>query len=245
VKNIKLILEYDGTDFHGWQKQPGLRTVQGVLETALGGLLVAEIGVNGCCRTDAGVHAWGFCGNFHTDTGMEAAQVGRALAGALPDDIVVRQARRAPDGFHARHDCLARRYVYRLTTARTAVYRHFLAWTKYNLDVASMERAASGLVGEHDFTSFAPVALGEDVPTVCRVMEAGVRTEDAVIAFDIKADRFLHHMVRIIVGTLVEVGRGRLRPEQIGEILCKKDRTEAGPTAPARGLALAEVYYPG
>jgi tRNA pseudouridine38-40 synthase len=175
---------------------------------------------------------------------MREDQIRLALDGMLPPDIVVRTAAFMPPGFHARHDCVARRYVYRITSVRTAVFRNFLSYTKYSLSLPAMERAASYLKGEKDFASFAPAALDGGIPTVCRVLETGFRREDHVMAFDIKADRFLHHMVRNIVGTLIEVGRGRFRPEQMEEILCKKDRRAAGPTAPACGLGLVEAYYP-
>jgi len=244
MKNTKIVLEYDGTDFHGWQKQPGVRTVQGVLEKAATALLRQDISVTGCCRTDTGVHAFGFTGNFLAETSMEASQIRLALCSKLPEDIVLKQADFVRGKFHARRDCIARRYVYRITTARTAVFRHYLSYTKYPLDVSAMERGAGLLVGENDFTSFAPAALDGDIPTVCNVLEAGFRVEDDVILFDIKANRFLHHMVRNIVGTLIDVGRGRLEPEQMKEILCKKDRRAAGTSARACGLALEKVYYP-
>ncbi len=244
MKNTKIVLEYDGTDFHGWQIQPEVRTIQGVLEETTSALLQQDITVNGCCRTDTGVHAFGFTGNFLADTRMEASQIQSALNSKLPEDIALKQVDFVSEQFHARYDCVARRYVYRITTAPTAVFRHYLSYTKYPLDVSSMERAAGLLVGENDFSSFAPAALDGDIPTVCNVLEAGFRVEGDVILFDIKANRFLHHMVRNIVGTLIDVGRGRMEPEQVEEILCKKDRRAAGPTAPACGLALEAVYYP-
>ena len=244
MMNIKLILEYDGSDFHGWQIQPEVRTVQGVLEGVASELFGEPVSVNGCCRTDAGVHAWGFVGNFRVDTTLDARQIRGALSARLPADIVVKSVAEVPSDFHARHDCIARRYLYRLTSEPTAVLRQLVAYTKYQLDVEQMARGAARLVGRNDFTSFAPAALSEGVSTVCDVLEAAVSRDGEVFSFDIKADRFLHHMVRNIVGTLIEVGRGRLRPEQIDEILCKKDRRAAGPTAPACGLSLMEAYYP-
>jgi tRNA pseudouridine38-40 synthase len=244
MKNFKMLLEYDGTHFHGWQRQRDVRTVQGVLEAAASDLFGEPIIVNGCCRTDAGVHAWGFVGNFRTDTPLEPERVRRALSARLPEDVVVRHVDEAHAEFHARHDCIARRYVYRITTAPTAIFRRILTYTRYPLEVEPMAEAARVLVGEHDFTSFAPIATAGEVPTVCNVMQAALTRDESVITFEIKADRFLHHMVRNIVGTLVEVGRGRFRPEQVGEILRKKDRRAAGPTAPACGLALSEACYP-
>jgi tRNA pseudouridine38-40 synthase len=192
MKNFKLIIEYDGTDFHGWQVQPDVRTVPS----------------------------------------------------KLPDDVVVKHVQAAPPDFHARFSCIGRRYVYRITSARTAVYRRMLTYSKYALDVDRMTAGAEYLLGEKDFTSFAPASLEESVSPVCNVLEALFRRDGAIVSFDIKADRFLHHMVRNIVGTLMEVGRGRFDPEQIEDILRKKDRKAAGPTAPACGLTLMEAYYP-
>ena len=244
MNNYRLRIEYDGTDFHGWQIQPGVRTVQRELQEALSGLLGGGIQVTGCGRTDAGVHALGFTCNFFADTGMEPDQIRRALAGRLPVDIVVHECALADDSFHARYSCVARSYQYKITTAPTAVFRRVLAYTSYGLDCGRMSEGARLLVGEHDFTSFARAPLDENVSPVCHVLDASLGRDGAVISFDVKADRFLHHMVRNMVGTLIEVGRGRFDPERVGEILCKKDRREAGPTAPACGLILMEAHYP-
>jgi tRNA pseudouridine38-40 synthase len=243
VKNFKLEIEYEGTDFHGWQIQPGVRTIQGTLEAALGDLFRQEVRVAGCCRTDAGVHATGFVCSFHVETGLDAARVLPAIAARMPDDIVLRGAWEMDADFHARHSALARRYVYKISTDRTALLRRVVAWTRFNLDVERMSMAARFLEGVHDFSSFAPAALGEDVSPVCDVHWMRVEREGAVVQIDIKADRFVHHMVRNIAGTLIEVGRGRFDPEHAGEVLRKKDRRAAGPTAPACGLCLARVYY--
>lgn len=244
MRNFKLTLEFDGTEFHGWQKQPGLRTVQGVMENAAGELFSQPVAVAGCCRTDAGVHAAALVCNFLAETALPAERVHRAMEALLPEDVVVRDLREVPEGFHARHDAIARRYVYHLTGARTALDRRMCHYCKYALDVSRMARAAGLLVGEHDFTSFAPISLAPDVSPVCTVSAASVRGDGAAVVFDITADRFLHHMVRTVVGTLVEVGRGRIPPERVGEILCKRDRKAAGPTVPACGLVLTEVFYP-
>lgn len=243
MKTIKLTIEYDGTDFHGWQIQPNVRTVQGALEASLEQVLGRRVQVAGCCRTDAGVHARGFVGSFQTETRLSPEQVRSALAGKLPEDIVVRGSELADAGFHARRSCVARRYRYQVTTERTAVLRRHLAISRYPLDTERMAAGAAMLLGEHDFTSFAPASLDERVCPVCRVLEATLSPEGATIRFDVKADRFLHHMVRNIVGTLMEVGRGRIDPEQVGVIMRKKDRRAAGPTAPACGLMLMEAYY--
>jgi tRNA pseudouridine38-40 synthase len=244
MKNFKLTIEYDGTDFYGWQRQPEVRTVQGVLEGALGNLMGGPVEVSGCCRTDTGVHARAFVGNFKAETALSPDTVHRAVNAKLPEDIVVRRVEEPEKSdFHARHDCIARRYLYKITKNLAAIDRRVLAYTKYDLDAHRMAEAAPALVGENDFSSFAPAALADEVSTVCNVMAASISQEGDIVSLEVKADRFLHHMVRNIVGTLIEVGRGRLRPEQIEQILRKKDRRAAGPTAPARGLVLMEAYY--
>jgi tRNA pseudouridine38-40 synthase len=174
---------------------------------------------------------------------MSPDQVRLALEGKLPEDIVVRAAELVGEDFHARHSCVARRYVYRVSTDKTALYRRHLSHSKYRLDIERMAAGAQALLGKHDFSSFAPASLDESVSPVCTVSEAAFSRDGNVISFEIKADRFLHHMVRNIVGTLMEVGRGRNDPEQLEEIVCKKDRRAAGPTAPARGLVLMEAYF--
>jgi len=244
MKNFKLVLEYDGTRFHGWQTQPAVRTVQAVLEDAVSDLFGEKVTVNGCCRTDSGVHAWGYVGNFLVDSTLEATHVWGGLRAKLPDDVVVKSAEQVHPDFHARYDCIARRYVYQITTVPAAIFRRVLWYTQYQLDVDLMADAAKVFVGEHDFTSFAPAALPGGISPVCNVLEASLGRDGAVISFEIKANRFLHHMVRNIVGTLIEIGRGRFLPEHVEEILRKKDRRIAGPTAPACGLALTDVYYP-
>jgi tRNA pseudouridine38-40 synthase len=244
MKNIKLTLEFEGTDFHGWQRQSELRTVQGVLEDAVKEIFRENINVTGCGRTDAGVHAWGYVCNFHADTNLSPEQIGPALSGRLPEDVIIKNVDEVGPDFHSRFDATARRYVYRVSTRQTAIKRRVLHFTNYKLDVSTMSGAATALEGRHDFTSFAAVGSNKGVSPVCEVDFVRFHREDVGFSFEIKADRFLHHMVRNIIGTLFEVGRGRISPEQIGGILCKKDRTAAGPTAPARGLALAEVYYP-
>lgn len=244
MKNIKLTLEFDGTDFHGWQKQSELRTVQGVLEDAAKALFGKPTKVTGCGRTDAGVHAWGYVCNFLADTKLSRGRIKLALSARLPEDIVIRKIEEVDPDFHSRFHATARRYIYRIATQPTAIDRKVVYSTKYRMDLNLMSKAVTALEGQHDFTSFAASGSNEDVSPVCAVEFARFGREDAGIFFEIKADRFLHHMVRNIVGTLIEVGRGKITPEQIGSILCKKNRTAAGPTAPACGLALTEVYYP-
>lgn len=243
TRNIRLQIEYDGTDFHGWQRQPDRRTVQGVVETAVEAVFGTSPDVIGAGRTDAGVHALDYPCNFTVDTGLSVERIAAALGAHLPEDVVVHRAMDAPGNFHARFDALSRRYRYLIATRPTALWRHVYHVPRFTLDPAAMAEAATRFLGEHDFTSFTP-AVNEARP-VCEVARAAVETDGPVIVFTVEANRFLHHMVRVMAGTLIDVGRGRCGPEHVSDILCKKDRRHAGPTAPPNGLALVSVRYPG
>jgi tRNA pseudouridine38-40 synthase len=243
VKNVKLVLEYDGTDFFGWQKQQDLRTVQGEIESALSEIFQHPVKIIGSGRTDAGVHAWGQVCNFKVDSNLEAVRIGRALASKLPADIRVRAAEYVHEDYHARYSALRRRYRYYVRTEPTAIWRRFFYVTSYPLDADRMKESARCLLGNNDFASFTPTK-SKDVDSHCLLTELDVRQNGPIISFTLEANRFLHHMVRVIVGTLLEVGRGKIPPEQIEVIMGKKDRNEAGPTLPANGLFLLEVEYP-
>ncbi len=241
MRNIRLNLEYDGTDFQGWQKQPGARTVQGTLETAIQIVCRHPVETVGCARTDAGVHALGYVAGFRTESDLPASRLSLALNGCLPEDVAIVRAEEVPDDFHARFSARSRRYVYRITEAPTAVWRRYAFHSHHALDVDRMSLAGAQLLGEHDFTSFTPVT--NEAGKVCRVIDLLVAREGSHITIAVEATRFVHHMVRVIAGTLMEVGRGRMEPEQVGEALRKKDRREAGPTAAALGLTLWRVRY--
>jgi tRNA pseudouridine38-40 synthase len=242
MRNIKLILEYDGTEFHGWQRQRDTRTVQGVVEEAIRSVFQSASGVVGAGRTDTGVHALDYPCNFHVDTELSLERIRAALGAHLPEDVVVKAAFDTQPEFHARFDALSRRYAYALSSRPTAIWRRTRYNPRFSLDPGRMAEAAALLVGEHDFTSFTP-AVNEADP-VCRVSDAAIEVEGALMTFTIEANRFLHHMVRIIVGTLIDVGRGHTRPEHVETVLCRKDRREAGATAPPHGLSLVGVRYP-
>jgi tRNA pseudouridine38-40 synthase len=242
MQNFKLILEYDGTDFHGWQKQPGLRTVQGVLEEATAAIFGRSVQVNGAGRTDAGVHALGQVANFVVDTTMTPEQIGKAVATKLPEDVQVYHVEEVDLKFHARFSARSRRYAYYLRTEPTAIWRRFAYVVSYELSVEAMNEAAGYLLGEHDFISFTP-ARSAGVPTHCNVLKANVRRDDEIVSVTLEADHFLHNMVRVVVGTLIEVGRGKITPEQIRDIVGTKDRSAAGPTIPPNGLFLIHVAY--
>ncbi len=242
TRNIRLRLEYDGTNFHGWQIQPGPRTVQGTIVKKLCVLLGEELSLTGAGRTDAGVHARGQVANFHTRSGLDVESIQRGLNSLLPDDIVVLGAYEVEGNFNARFDATSRVYVYRISKPKRAIGRFYAWYLERDMDLGSMQEASSLLIGTHDFSSFC--SSSTDVENrICTVSSSRWRKEGSELTFQIEADRFLHNMVRAIVGTIVEIGRGKMCPCRIKEILKTKDRTVAGPTAPACGLCLIEVKY--
>ncbi len=242
MRNIKLVIEYDGGAYAGWQRQAGDPTVQAALEDALATLLRESVTLNGAGRTDAGVHARAQVANFHTSSPIDPVRIRRGLNALLPRDIAVVVCEEAVASFHARFDAVARRYVYTISTSATALDRRYVWHVRSALDAAPMREAAASLLGAHDFTSFC--RTGADVRHyVCRVSEAEWLVSGARIRFAVTADRFLHGMVRALVGSMVDVGRGYRDLAWFGRILGTKDRREAGPAAPARGLVLDRVYY--
>lgn len=245
MRNIRLHLEYEGTEFCGWQRQPEVRTVQGTLEHAIATVLRHPVQSSGCARTDAGVHAKNYVANFHTESDVGLHRLVSGLNGCLPDDVVVTAAMDAAADFHARFAALSRRYTYRITTSPVAVDRRTTYYFHHKLDAGRMREAAAHLTGRHDFTSFTAVA--NEVDPVCELRSLDVAGEPGGVAgridITVEANRFLFHMVRVIAGTLMEVGRGRITPERVADILRKKDRREAGPTAAAHGLMLVGVQY--
>jgi tRNA pseudouridine38-40 synthase len=245
MRNIRLILEYDGTEFRGWQRQPEVRTVQGTLERAIATVLRHPVEVWGCARTDAGVHARNYVANFHTESDAATERMRSGINGCLPEDVVVTAAQEAPEDFHARFSATARRYTYRIATAPVAVDRHIVCFVHHALDAGRMREAGDHLLGEHDFTGFTALANEADPVCVLRSLEVVPEPGGAPGRIDItvESNRFLFHMVRVIAGTLVEVGRGRFEPEHVARILRTRDRREAGPTAAARGLMLVGVRY--
>ncbi|MFQ5510720.1 MAG: tRNA pseudouridine(38-40) synthase TruA [Candidatus Krumholzibacteriia bacterium] len=242
MRNFKMLVEYDGTDFHGWQRQPNLRTVQGTMEEALEAILGTAVQVNGAGRTDTGVHALGQTCSTVLDTALTPARLRGAIGSKLPEDIQVYRVSDVDMKFHARFSARSRRYSYYLRTEPTAIWRRFAYVVTTPLNVDDMQAAAAHLMGERDFTSFTP-SRSTGVPAICDVRAAEVERHDEVISITLEADHFLHHMVRVIVGTLIEVGRGKYPPEHLEDILCRRDRTAAGPTIPPNGLFLTGVRY--
>jgi tRNA pseudouridine38-40 synthase len=241
-RNIQLRLEYDGTDFKGWQIQPDQRTVQGTLETCLATLMGHPVRAIGAGRTDAGVHALEQVANFSTFNPLPLQRIGAALNGTLPPDVVVLGVDEVPPTFHARRSARRRTYLYRIDYRRRAIGRG-QAWHMRNrLNIDAMRSAATRTLGYHDFTSFC-VASSEKENRNCRVFECILACIDDAVHVEISADRFLRSMVRGIVGTLVQVGRGRRAPDAMDTILQARDRQFAGPNAPPQGLFLKKVSY--
>jgi tRNA pseudouridine38-40 synthase len=246
VPKLRLTLEYDGRDFAGWQLQAaGQRTVQGTLEDALRRVSGQVVRVTGAGRTDAGVHAEGQVACVVLDTAVELDALARSLNGVLPPDLAVVELAPAPDGFHPRHDAHFKLYRYRVWNGarRSPLRAERSHWIRAPLDLAGMRCAAKSLVGRHDFSAFR--TAGADQRSTVRTLssleiEGESRGEVRML---VEADGFLRHMVRILAGTLIEVGRGRRHADSVPDLLASRDRTRAGPTAPARALTLVRVSY--
>lgn len=247
TKNYKLVLEYDGAAFHGWQVQPHLRTVHGCLESALRTVLGDELKIHGASRTDRGVHALGqtVAVPCRPRRALPAVKLRAALNGLLDDDVKVREAAEMPLDWHARHHALGKHYRYRiLNSAWPSPLLRGQTWHVHRpLDVAAMNVAAAHLVGTRDFRSLA--ASGEVRETTRTITELSVSRPGGgpVVLVDVAGDGFLWNMVRTIAGTLAEVGRGARSPDSIPAMLAARDRRQAGQTAPAHGLTLMTVFY--
>ena len=241
---VKMIVAYDGTNYKGWQVQPNGITIEEVLNKNLSNLLGEQIVVSGASRTDSGVHSLGNIAVFDTNTRMPADKIAFALNQRLPEDIVVQGSCEVEDGWHPRYQNSRKTYEYRILnrTFRMPTRRLDTYFYHYPLDVEKMKKAASYLEGEHDFKSFC--AIGAQVKTTVRTIYAcDVEKEGDIITIRVTGNGFLYNMVRIIAGTLVQVGGGAIEPEAVKEILAKKDRSAAGPTAPARGLTMMGIEF--
>lgn len=246
MPRFRLCLEYDGTDFQGWQSQAErpARTVQGTLEAAAADLFGAEIAVSGAGRTDAGVHAEGQVASFVAETRLTAAEVRRALNARLPEDLSVVACEPAPDGFHPRRDARSKGYRYQVWNGAEPSPLRRRRWHRVPgpLDVESMARAAKAFEGPHDFAALQ--STGSSVRTTERtLLRCEVRADGPEITLHVEGTGFLRHMVRTLAGTLIEVGQGRRLPESMEALLASRDRAAAGPTAPALGLTLVAVRY--
>lgn len=236
----KLTLQYDGTDFAGWARQSGQRTVQEEVEVALQTVLREPLMLTVAGRTDRGVHAWGQVASYQHE-----AVDPRRLNGLLPQDISILSSEPAPRGFDARRDAVSRTYCYRLHTGRSreVFTRRYALWWPHELDRDALDACARVLVGTHDFTAFTPTET-DHVRFERNVLASEWRGEGETLALWITADTFMRHMVRVLVGTMLDIGSGRRTPEELAVLLEGRPRDQAGPTAPAHGLALASVTYP-
>jgi tRNA pseudouridine38-40 synthase len=252
MHNIKLTLAYDGTDFHGWQIQVGKPTVQGTLTDVLRKLTQERLAIHGAGRTDAGVHALGQVAHFKTHSELSPLEFQRALNALLPPAIRVVQAEEVGPDFHARWETLGKTYEYRIFRGRVVppfAWRYVLHYP-YPLDVAAMREAAGEFEGEHDFTSFAASSGSEDEDrertTRRRIDRSVLREEERgeLLTYEVHGRSFLRYMVRKMVGTLLDVGRGRLAAADVSRLFELRDRSKSGPTVPPQGLFLVAVEYP-
>lgn len=250
MRNLKLILSYDGSEFSGWQVQPDAATIQGTLASAIGRITREKVLPQGSGRTDAGVHALAQVATFGTESSVPAANFVKALNDILPPSIRVLEVGEVPADFHARKSAKSKTYRYRML--RAPICPPFIAryvWHfPYPLDEAAMAKAAAAVVGEHDFTSFAAVdpELGRDaieLSNVRTITSSCWKREGDEFVYIVRGSGFLHHMVRNLVGTFVLVGKGTVDVEDLPQILAACDRSTAGPTAPAAGLCLVSVEY--
>ncbi len=242
MRNIKLTLEYDGTNFVGWQSQINGRSVQDEINSVLDQILQEPVTLIGAGRTDSGVHARGQVANFKTNSTLGIGSIIAALNGTLPEDIYVHSAEEADEKFHSRFDAKERAYKYHIALKPTAIGRQYQWFVKYDLNVGLMNQVAQQLVGEHDFESFTKSeAL---VPHHrCIVYKSEWIKTPSMLIYEVRANRFLHGMVRALVGTMVDIGRGYIPVEQFEQIMAAKDRRKAGMAVPASGLFLEGITY--
>jgi tRNA pseudouridine38-40 synthase len=244
-KNFKLTIEYDGTHYHGWQVQPNGVSIQQEIESALRTMTRQKVKLLGSGRTDAGVHALGQVANFTCDTAITPEAFHKGLNSILPNDIVIRHVMEVPLQFHARFNAISKCYRYHILNRPipSAIERHHTWWIRFPLDLPAMAAAADHIIGRHDFKAFEGAGSPRS-NTFRHIMEAKFNNQTpGRIIFDVRADGFLRYMVRNLVGTLVDVGLGKIDPEHVKQILDSKDRSRASATAPARGLFLVEVDY--
>ncbi|WP_139905840.1 tRNA pseudouridine(38-40) synthase TruA [Clostridium thermarum] len=244
MKNIKLALEYDGTNYGGWQRQKNIVTVQQALEDAIFIITSERCNVIGCSRTDAKVHAREFICNFHTNSSIPSERIREALNTKLPEDIRVLESMEVDMDFHARYDSKGKTYCYTILNqlVNSALLRNYVGHVAQPLNISWMEEAALHFLGTHDFAAFRN--LGSSVKTTTRtISQLDISVEAPLIKIYCTADGFLYNMMRIIVGTLINVGIGKISPGQIPEIIASKDRTKAGKSVSPQGLCLEKVYY--
>ena len=244
-KRVRLIVAYDGTNYHGWQVQNNGITIESELNRCLTELLAEPIEVIGASRTDAGVHARGNVYVFDTESRIPPEKFTYALNARLPEDIRIQESCEVPEDFHPRHQDTVKTYEYRILNRKLPLpeYRLYAHFTYETLDVEKMKEACPHFIGEHDFASFC--AAGSQVEsTVREIYDLQVEKNGDLLTISVTGNGFLYNMVRIIAGTLLKVGGGHIAPEEISKIIAAKDRSFAGPTAPAKGLTLVKIRYP-
>lgn len=244
MKRVKLVVAYDGTNYHGWQVQDNGITIEEVLNRTISELVQEDIKVIGASRTDAGVHACGNVAVFDTESRIPGDKFSFALNQRLPEDIRIQESCEVDADFHPRYADTVKTYEYNILNRRFELpsKRLYAAFCYYPMDIERMNQAAAYLVGEHDFKSFC--SAGAQVQTTIRTIYAvNVTKDDDMVHIRITGNGFLYNMVRIIAGTLMQVGTGLMEPEQVKEILEARDRSKAGPTAVAKGLTLVEIRY--
>lgn len=244
MRNIKLTIEYNGGEYSGWQRQPGRRTVQREIETAAEEITREKVVVHGSGRTDSGVHALGQVANFKTSSGLTASQLQKALNSCLPGDVAIAEVKEVPDSFHSQFSSKSKVYLYQiLNREHRSAHLHGTTWNiKQQLNIESMKQASRCLIGSHDFKVFAHHDT-KVRSTVRNVKKLNISRKKDIIDLEIEANGFLKRMVRMITGTLVQVGREKITPDDFRQILEDGERTKHVYTAPARGLFLKKVKY--
>lgn len=244
MRNIKLTIEYDGKDFNGWQKQPNKLNIQGNIEKVISEITKEEIELIGSGRTDAGVHAIGQVANFKTNSNIPIEKFAIAINSRLKKSIIIKKAEEVPERFHSRYNCKKKTYRYIINNSDmgSAIYRNLEYNIKMPLDLENMKKASKYFEGEHDFSAFKASGTSSK-SSVRTIYSADVKKENERIIIELTGNGFLYNMVRIISGTLVEVGLGKIRPEEIEDIIDSKNRQMAGKTLPPYGLYLVEVNY--
>lgn len=244
MRNIKLIIEYDGKGFNGWQKQPNKLNIQGEIERAIKEVTGEEVELNASGRTDAGVHAISQVANFKTQSNIDINKIPLALNSKLKKSIIIKKAEEVDLNFHARYNAKGKKYRYIINNSLvgSAIYRDLEYNFPIKLDVEKMKHAAKYFEGEHDFKAFRSSGTSNK-NSVREIYKVEIKEENERIILEFTGNGFLYNMVRIMVGTLMDVGLGKIKPESIKDIIDSKERTKAGKTAPAQGLYLVEVYY--
>lgn len=244
MKNIKLIIEYDGTNYSGWQRQKNAVSIQGTIEEAIFQITGEKVNLIGASRTDAGVHAKKYVANFFTESNIPDFKIKYALNTKIPYDIVILDSCEVPLEFHSRYNSVGKLYSYLILNRDqpTAINRNYLYHYKRPLDVSLMKKGAEYFIGKHDFAAFRNKGSSQKT-SIRTISKLDIHTEGELIKFYIMANGFLYNMARIIIGTLINVGIGKIKPEDIKNIMESKDRNNAGKAVPAKGLYLEEVFY--